>query len=1056
MVATIDIFKGSLLETSYYNVYFNIILGGSITVREADRIELAIVPDPGGGFVPTPEQSAMRLVLHGTGFAYDGDGAVIAGTVQTIDFYNSLGFIAQLTGYPIDGAELFAAFDAVRQSLDLGPIFDILYNRVPYLVNGSEEGDYFGAASLGDTFYGNGGDDQLNGAGGDDTIHGGPGNDKLDGGADNDTIFGDEGDDLIIHSTGTDMLDGGPGTDYISFRNSLGEGPFIVDLTEGEYSGGGDTVSLVSVEGIIGNSSTSGDIFIGNDDDNVFVPQGFNITIDGRGGHDRLIFHRNDDFYGGPTRDMSVTIDAVAGTVSTSPVPDNIHFTSIESFAGSQSADTFLGSDRDEEFLPMGGADTVHGSGGIDTLSYELEQVVPNSSTIKQGAVVDLSTNTAVDTGGQTDTISGIENVTGSTLGDTLAGDEGSNVLRGLDGDDTLNGRGGMDRLEGGAGDDIHTGGDGADTFVVNPGDGTDTITDFEIGVDKLDLSAFDAAVAASAIENALPGSVIILFPDGSSITLEGLNLGDFSLAEVILGNSAPTRILPDGELVIPENALGGEAVTTFAAVDPDAADTHVFELLNDASGLFELDGGMLKVAAGAVIDYEAATSHTIRVSVTDDAGASFEKDFVIQVTNMPVSDIALASGGTVEENAAGGTVVATFEASENPVEPSATFTLMDDANGLFVLDGNTLKLAPGAVIDYEAATSHTVRIAATDATGPAYEEDFVIQVTNMPVSDIEMVAGGSVREDAAAGSVVATFEALENVVEPNVSFAIVSGADGNFIIDGNQLKVSANADIEYNTQSNYLVTIQASDATGPAYQETFNIDVVSVGPIMGTPEPDNLIGTPNDDEMFALEEDDRLNWSAGNDTLDGGPGTDRAVYTLNRSEITQDLLVDGTVTVNKPDGSTDTLISIERIDLLDGDYVYDIGSDNLGFGYRIYQASFGRTPDEGGVRFWIGVLDALDNQGFTELGKQQYVASEFIGSDEFQGLYGANPTNFEYIDAMYQNVLFRLPDQEGYDFWVGGMEAGLSREDILIAFTQSQENISNNIANLDDGVWVV
>ncbi|MCB1425751.1 MAG: hypothetical protein KDJ89_08430, partial [Notoacmeibacter sp.] len=693
MVATIDIFKGSLLETSYYNVYFNIILGGSITVREADRIELAIVPDPGGGFVPTPEQSAMRLVLHGTGFAYDGDGAVIAGTVQTIDFYNSLGFIAQLTGYPIDGAELFAAFDAVRQSLDLGPIFDILYNRVPYLVNGSEEGDYFGAASLGDTFYGNGGDDQLNGAGGDDTIHGGPGNDKLDGGADNDTIFGDEGDDLIIHSTGTDMLDGGPGTDYISFRNSLGEGPFIVDLTEGEYSGGGDTVSLVSVEGIIGNSSTSGDIFIGNDDDNVFVPQGFNITIDGRGGHDRLIFHRNDDFYGGPTRDMSVTIDAVAGTVSTSPVPDNIHFTSIESFAGSQSADTFLGSDRDEEFLPMGGADTVHGSGGIDTLSYELEQVVPNSSTIKQGAVVDLSTNTAVDTGGQTDTISGIENVTGSTLGDTLAGDEGSNVLRGLDGDDTLNGRGGMDRLEGGAGDDIHTGGDGADTFVVNPGDGTDTITDFEIGVDKLDLSAFDAAVAASAIENALPGSVIILFPDGSSITLEGLNLGDFSLAEVILGNSAPTGILPDGELVIPENALGGEAVTTFAAVDPDAADTHVFELLNDASGLFELDGGMLKVAAGAVIDYEAATSHTIRVSVTDDAGASFEKDFVIQVTNMPVSDIALASGGTVEENAAGGTVVATFEASENPVEPSATFALVDDANSLFVLDGNTLKV---------------------------------------------------------------------------------------------------------------------------------------------------------------------------------------------------------------------------------------------------------------------------------------------------------------------------------------------------------------------------
>ncbi len=182
----------------------------------------------------------------------------------------------------------------------------------------------------------------------------------------------------------------------------------------------------------------------------------------------------------------------------------------------------------------------------------------------------------------------------------------------------------------------------------------------------------------------------------------------------------------------------------------------------------------------------------------------------------------------------------------------------------------------------------------------------------------------------------------------------------------------------------------------------------------------------------------------------------DRVVYSGERADYIPEITGFDTVEVQKPDGSTDTLISIERIDLLDGDYVYDIGSDNLGFGYRIYQASFGRTPDEGGVRFWIGVLDALDNQGFTELGKQQYVASEFIGSDEFQGLYGANPTNFEYIDAMYQNVLFRLPDQEGYDFWVGSMEAGLSREDILIAFTQSQENISNNIANLDDGVWVV
>jgi len=43
-----------------------------------------------------------------------------------------------------------------------------------------------------------------------------------------------------------------------------------------------------------------------------------------------------------------------------------------------------------------------------------------------------------------------------------------------------------------------------------------------------------------------------------------------------------------------------------------------------------------------------------------------------------------------------------------------------------------------------------------------------------------------------------------------------------------------------------------------------------------------------------------------------------------------------------------------------------------------------------------------------------------------------------------------------GYDFWVGTMEAGLTREDILVYFAECQENIVNNIPNLDDGMWVV
>lgn len=239
-------------------------------------------------------------------------------------------------------------------------------------------------------------------------------------------------------------------------------------------------------------------------------------------------------------------------------------------------------------------------------------------------------------------------------------------------------------------------------------------------------------------------------------------------------------------------------------------------------------------------------------------------------------------------------------------------------------------------------------------------------------------------------------------------------------------------------------------------------IEVVIDGPppggdVLGSDQSEQLSGSVGDDLFLAFGGSDRIIGGGGSDLVDGGLGNDTVFYQGIRDGFAHDLLQNGEIIVDKPNGGTDTLDSVERIEFLDGDLVYDLTSDNTGFGYRIYQASFGRTPDEDGVRFWIGVLYSFDQQGWTDYEKEQFLASQFIQSDEFKALYGADPTNFEYIDAMYQNVLFRLPDQGGYDFWVGGMvNDGLTREDILIAFTKSDENVDNVSANLDDGVWVV
>lgn len=88
------------------------------------------------------------------------------------------------------------------------------------------------------------------------------------------------------------------------------------------------------------------------------------------------------------------------------------------------------------------------------------------------------------------DQLNGIEHVVATTFNDILTGDGASNTLTGLAGNDTLNGGAGNDTMDGGTGADLLRGGADADTFEFNTGDGPDTIIDFEVGTDTIDLSA--------------------------------------------------------------------------------------------------------------------------------------------------------------------------------------------------------------------------------------------------------------------------------------------------------------------------------------------------------------------------------------------------------------------------------------------------------------------------------------------------------------------------------------------------------------------------------------
>jgi Ca2+-binding RTX toxin-like protein len=145
----------------------------------------------------------------------------------------------------------------------------------------------------------------------------------------------------------------------------------------------------------------------------------------------------------------------------------------IENLIGSVFHDDLTGDALDNLIVGGKGNDTIDGGGGKDTVSYSGSQFGVNVdlTEILQGGVGDAAG----------DELTNIENVIGSGQGDHIIGDAGHNVL---------DGGGGSDLLIGGAGNDTMTGGSGTDVYGwLDTIAGKDTITDFDSGVDVLDVS---------------------------------------------------------------------------------------------------------------------------------------------------------------------------------------------------------------------------------------------------------------------------------------------------------------------------------------------------------------------------------------------------------------------------------------------------------------------------------------------------------------------------------------------------------------------------------------
>lgn len=134
------------------------------------------------------------------------------------------------------------------------------------------------------------------------------------------------------------------------------------------------------------------------------------------------------------------------------------------------------------------GDDVLNGGGGDDIIQGE----VGNDSALGSGGDDFLFGGLGddrLDGGSGDDTLlagDGDDFLFGGVGQDVLSGGAGDDLIKGGDGDDFIDGGDNNDILEGGRGNDTLVGGSGADVFVFRPGEGVDTILDFEEGLDLI------------------------------------------------------------------------------------------------------------------------------------------------------------------------------------------------------------------------------------------------------------------------------------------------------------------------------------------------------------------------------------------------------------------------------------------------------------------------------------------------------------------------------------------------------------------------------------------
>ena len=368
---------------------------------------------------------------------------------------------------------------------------------------------------------------------------------------------------------------------------------------------------------------------------------------------------------------------------------------------------------------------------------------------------------------------------------------------------------------------------------VGNPVDATDTDNDpLTYILEGTDANSFMIDDESGQLKTKMPldhevkdsYSVLVKAEDGRggsdaiSVTITVTNVNEPPKFSGNLGvHSVPENTAPDVNIGAP-----------VAATDPED-DPLAYSLDSAGAHAFDIDASTGQLRTKAVLDYETARTHSVKVHVSDRKNAQGDTDTAVDKTipvtitvtnvNEPPAFTEAAPSRSVPENSGNGTDVGHPVTATDPDGDTLTYSLDGTDKASFSIDTSSGQLQTKTELDYESGKrSYTVTITAIDPSGESATVTMTIAVTDENEAP-EVTISSTVRYAENGADPVDTYTATDP--ERGTITWTLSGTDMD---DFRISKVNDKGVLEFRTPPNfeapadadtnnvYLVTVEVSD----------------------------------------------------------------------------------------------------------------------------------------------------------------------------------------------------------------------------------------------------